>query len=79
MSELAQVNETKAKQKQKSYQNKKARNREMEIGQKVLVLLSTETSKLLASWKGPFTITDKVSPVDYRIMAMIYYHLQRAG
>jgi hypothetical protein len=68
MSELAQVNETKAKQKQKAYYDKKARNREFEIGQKVLVLLSTQTSKLLASWKGPFTITDKVSPVDYRIM-----------
>jgi hypothetical protein len=35
---------------------------EFEIGQKVLVLLPTQTSKLLASWKGPFTITD--NPVD---------------
>jgi hypothetical protein len=68
MSELAQVNETKAKQKQKAYYDKKARNREFEIGQKVLVLLSTHTSKLIASWKGLFTITDKVSPVGYRIM-----------
>ena len=68
MSELAQVNETKAKQKQKAYNDKKARNRELEIGQKVLVLLPTQTFKLFASWKGSFTITDKVSPVDYRIM-----------
>jgi hypothetical protein len=68
MSELAQVNEAKAKQKQKAYYDKKVRNREFEIGQKVLVLLPTETSKLLARWKRPFTITDKVSPVEYRIM-----------
>lgn len=57
-SELAQVNETKAKQKQNAYYDKKARNREFEIVQKVLVLLPTQTSKLLASWKGPFTIVD---------------------
>ena len=57
-SELAQVNETKAKQKQNTYYDKKARNREFEIVQKVLVLLPTQTSKLLASWKGPFTIVD---------------------
>jgi hypothetical protein len=63
------VNETKAKQKQKAYYDKKARNREFEIGQKVLVLLSTQTSKLLASWNEPYTITDKVSPEDYRIMS----------
>jgi hypothetical protein len=30
-------------------------------------LLPTHTSKLLASWKGPYTIIDKVSPVDYKI------------
>ena len=63
------MNETKAKQKQKAYYDKKARNREFEIGQKVLVLLSTQTSKLLASWNEPYTITDKVSPEDYRIMS----------
>ena len=57
-SELAQVNETKVKQKQNAYYDKKARNREFEIVQKVLVLLPTQTSKLLASWKGPFTIVD---------------------
>lgn len=71
MSELAQVNETKAKQKQKAYYDKKVRNREFEIGQKVLVLLPKETSKLLTSWKGLFTITDKVSPVECRIMVRV--------
>ena len=46
------MNETKAKQKQKAYYDKKARNREFEIGQKVLVLLPTQTFKLLASHVG---------------------------
>lgn len=34
----------------------------------MLILLPTHTSKLLVSWKGPFVVTDKVSPVDYKIM-----------
>jgi hypothetical protein len=41
---------------------RKARDRKLEVGQKVLILLPTHTSKLLASWKGPFVVTDKVSP-----------------
>ena len=68
MAELAQINEKDAKKKQKwYYDKKKSRNREFDIGQEVLVLLPTHTSKFLASWKGPYTVTDKVSPVDYRI------------
>jgi hypothetical protein len=47
--------------------DKKSRSRKLEVGQKILVLLPTHTSKLLASWKGPYTIIDKVSPVDYKI------------
>lgn len=67
MADLATINERKAKTKQKSYYDKKSRSRKLEVGQKVLVLLPTHTSKLLASWKGPYTIIDKVSPVDYKI------------
>jgi len=33
----------------------------------VLVLLPTSSSKLLACWKGPYPVTDKVSPVDYKM------------
>ena len=64
MADLATINERKAKTKQKSYYDKKSRSRKLEVGQKVLVLLPTHTSKLLASWKGPYTIIDKVSPVN---------------
>ena len=67
MSDLARVNEKEAKLKQKSYYDKRARTRHFEVGQKVLVLLPTNTSKLLASWKGPYPIVDKISPVDYKI------------
>lgn len=67
MTELARQNEIEAKRKQKTYYDKKSRTRNLEVGQKVLVLLPTHTSKLLASWKGPYVITDKISPVDYKI------------
>lgn len=67
MAEYATGNEKQAKQRQKLYYDRKARDRKLEVGQKVLVLLPTHTSKLLASWKGPFEVTDKVSPVDYKI------------
>ncbi|CAC5404352.1 Transposon Ty3-I Gag-Pol polyprotein,Transposon Ty3-G Gag-Pol polyprotein [Mytilus coruscus] len=46
---------------------KKKSNIKLEVGQKVLILLPTHTSKLLASWKGPFVVSDKVSPVDYKV------------
>ncbi|CAC5388229.1 unnamed protein product [Mytilus coruscus] len=65
MAEYATENDKKAKQRQKLYYDRKSKNRKLEVGQKVLILLPTHTSKLLASWKGPFVVTDKVSPVDY--------------
>jgi hypothetical protein len=63
MADLATINAKKAKTKQKSYYDKKSRSRKLEVGQKVLVLLPTHTSKLLASWNGPYTIIYKVRPV----------------
>nr|XP_034310523.1 uncharacterized protein LOC117684040 isoform X3 [Crassostrea gigas] len=55
------------KHKQKVYYDRKARTRQYEVGDKVLVLLPSNTSKLLAQWKGPFEITEKVGNVDYRV------------
>lgn len=59
--------ESLAKKNQKRYYDKNARNRNFEVGQKVLVLLPTSTSKLLAQWKGPYEVTQKVSPVDFKV------------
>ncbi|XP_069107370.1 uncharacterized protein [Argopecten irradians] len=38
----------------KHHYDKKARNRQLEVGQKVLVLLPTVNNTLLLQWKGPF-------------------------
>ncbi|CAC5422528.1 unnamed protein product [Mytilus coruscus] len=67
MAEYANENEKKAKQRPNLYYDRKSRDRKLEVGQKVLILLPTHTSKLIAILKGPFVVTDKVNPVDYKI------------
>merc|ERR1712044_22269 len=32
-----------------------------------LVLLPSDSSKLMAEWKGPYKVIEKISPVDYKI------------
>lgn len=56
--------ESLAKKNQKRYYDKNARNRNFEVGQKVLVLLPTSTSKLLAQWKGPYEVTQIVEAIQ---------------
>lgn len=67
MLDIARTNEHGAKKTQKYYYDRGTRDRPLSVGQKVLVLLPTSTSKLLAGWKGPYEVVDKVSPVDYKI------------
>ncbi|XP_041461733.1 uncharacterized protein LOC121413037 [Lytechinus variegatus] len=49
------------------YYNQKAKHREFQIGDRVLLLLPTDRNKLLLQWKGPFEVVSKVSSTDYRI------------
>ena len=67
MSELAHENLEKAQEKQKRWYDKKARNRELEEGQQVLVLLPSNQKKIHAAWQGPYKITKKVGTVDYEV------------
>ena len=65
--ELASFKEKEAKRKQKKYFDGKSKVRDLEPGQRVLVLLPTSNSNLLAEWKGPYKVIEKVSPVDYKV------------
>ena len=56
-----------AKLKQKTWYDKGARERSLEPGDKVLVLLPTSSSKLEAQWQGPYTVEERVGKVNYRI------------
>ncbi|GFO33305.1 retrovirus-related pol polyprotein from transposon opus [Plakobranchus ocellatus] len=51
----------------RGYKNKNSCLRTFEIGDKVLLLLPTNNSKLLLTWRGPFSVTRKISDVDYEI------------
>ena len=45
----------------------KSKVRDLEPGQRVLALLPTSNSNLMAEWKGPYKVIEKVSPVDYKV------------
>ena len=51
----------------KKYFDKKAKLRKFRLGEEVLVLLPTDTNKLLACWSGPFPITKVLHP-DYKVL-----------
>ena len=63
----AEVNLRKAQKSQKTWYDQQARHREFQPGQKVLLLLPSSNSKLLAKWQGPYTVTRKMGPVTYEV------------
>ena len=64
---LANSREIKEKGRQKKYFDKKTKERDLKVHDKVLLLLPTSTNKLMAEWKGPYEVIDQVSPVDYTV------------
>ena len=67
MSELVTENMRMAKSQQKLWYDRHARDRDFRTGDQVLVLLPTTTSKLLAQWQGPYTITRRIGAVNYEV------------
>ena len=49
---------------QKTWYNRNAYHRQLDIGDQVLVLLPTDSNKLLAQWQGPYPIIQQTGPVD---------------
>ena len=64
---LAQENLEKMQVKQKVYYDKRARSRKFGVGDKVLLLLPTDSNKLLLQWKGPYDVVEVVNRMDYKI------------
>ncbi|XP_035664608.1 uncharacterized protein LOC118408091, partial [Branchiostoma floridae] len=56
-----------AQKKSKAWYDKTARDREFSVGDQVLVLLPSSTSKLQRQWRGPYTIMQKMNSVDYKV------------
>ena len=65
--EMAREELQKSQTKYASYYNRKARDRSLQPGDNVLIMLPTDSNKLLLRWKGPFKVVQKVSPYDYKI------------
>ena len=43
----------------------KAKPRRLEEGDRVLILLPTDSNKLLMQWRGPYTVESRVGANDY--------------
>ncbi len=67
MAELVHITMAKSQQQQKSWYDQSSRQRTLTPGQKVLLLLPTSDSGLLAKWQGPYEILRKVGPVNYEL------------
>ena len=68
MTELIETNLKQAQQQQKCWYDQTAVEEEFQTGDWVLVLLPTETSKLLAKWQSPYQVLVDclVDMLDYR-------------
>ena len=67
MTDLVQDNLVKAQQHQKFWYDQNAVDRELKPDNHVLVLLPTNTNKLLAQWQGPYRVLERRGQVDYVI------------
>ena len=67
MTDLVQKNVSQAKHRQKIWYDRHAQERELVAGEKVLVLLPTESKKMKAQWQGPYHVVRKVGLVDYEV------------
>ena len=65
MTEHVDDNLAHAQDVQKEWFDQRARVREFQSGDRVLVLLPTASNKLQAEWRGPYVVVRKSSPVDY--------------
>lgn len=68
MSTLAQEHMAQAQRGQKAWYDRSARQRNFAPGHKVLVMLPSHESKLLAKWQGPYEVQEKIGPTTYRVL-----------
>lgn len=67
LSSLAHSNKEQAQSSQKTWYDRTARSRSFNPGQKVLLLLPSSESSLLAKWQGPYEVLRKMGPVTYEV------------
>uniref|UniRef100_A0A8C1GUB2 Gypsy retrotransposon integrase-like protein 1 n=1 Tax=Cyprinus carpio TaxID=7962 RepID=A0A8C1GUB2_CYPCA len=78
---LSMENLLQAQDRQSQLYNRGTKLRKLAPGEKVLVLLPTSSSKLIAKWQGPFEVARQVGELDYEVIrsdrngARQIYHL----
>ena len=65
--ELVQDNVRKLDIKQNAFYDKRARSRKFDVGDKVLLLLPSESNKVLLQWNGPYEALEVVNVMNYKI------------
>ena len=68
LTEEVQQNMKAAQATQKRWYDEVSRERSFTPGQKVLLLLPTSESSLLAKWQGPYVVEQKTGPVTYQVI-----------
>ena len=64
---LAQDNVRKLDIKQNAFYDKRARSRKFDVGDKVLLLLPSESNKVLLQWNGPYEVLEVANTMNYKI------------
>ena len=64
---LAQDNVRQLDIKQNAFYDKRARSRKFDVGDKVLLLLLSESNKVLFQWNGPYKVLEVVNVMNYKI------------
>ena len=67
LGQLSRENLLEVQERQQRLYNRGTKLRQFSPGDKVLVLLPTSSTKLLAKWQGPFVVTRRVGDVDYEV------------
>ena len=65
--ELAREELSKSAKRYKRYYDKKAKSRVLQPEDEALLLLPTDSNKLLLQWKGPYKITERVGKYTYKL------------
>ena len=65
--EQADLHAQQQQQRYATYYNKRARPKQFQCGQQVILLLPDSTSKLLSKWQGPALVVDYKKPHSYLI------------
>ena len=64
---LAREELQKSQKRYNKHYDKKAKPRRLEVGDQVLILLPTESNKLLMQWRGPYIVASRVGANNYRV------------